>query len=183
MNLKLFVWRQEGPNAAGKMVSYDAKGITEHQSFLEMLDTVNETLIAEGKEHIRTVLSKQGAKGAFVEAGGQDSSYQAVSLWRLSEYLLYSRDAKLNARVRDALALGWEWEKSRITGEGEVMTAGNARTGPQGEVWRGRVKQVNYPEVCMALVFWSYIGHDDAVRELAEKVRKFGYRLYRQRRR
>jgi succinate dehydrogenase / fumarate reductase iron-sulfur subunit len=52
MDLKLHVWRQESPTAKGRMVIYDAKGISSHASFLEMLDIVNEQLIVEGKTPI-----------------------------------------------------------------------------------------------------------------------------------
>jgi succinate dehydrogenase / fumarate reductase iron-sulfur subunit len=52
MNLKLVVWRQAGPNQPGKFEHYEAKGITEHHSFLEMLDVVNEDLIKAGKDPI-----------------------------------------------------------------------------------------------------------------------------------
>jgi succinate dehydrogenase / fumarate reductase iron-sulfur subunit len=49
MNLKLHVWRQEGPGSPGRMVAYEAEDISSHASFLEMLDIVNERLIAEGQ--------------------------------------------------------------------------------------------------------------------------------------
>jgi succinate dehydrogenase / fumarate reductase iron-sulfur subunit len=52
MNLKLFVWRQKGPNSQGKLEQYEAKNISPDMSFLEMLDEVNEELIKEGKETI-----------------------------------------------------------------------------------------------------------------------------------
>ena len=52
MNLTLHVWRQAGPDAPGKFVTYDADDISEDASFLEMLDIVNERLIAEGEEPI-----------------------------------------------------------------------------------------------------------------------------------
>jgi len=52
MTLKLIVWRQKESNAPGRFETYLAKGITEHHSFLEMLDVVNEELIKEGKEPI-----------------------------------------------------------------------------------------------------------------------------------
>lgn len=52
MNLTLHVWRQKGPNDPGRFETYPATGISEHMSFLEMLDTVNEKLEAEGKEPI-----------------------------------------------------------------------------------------------------------------------------------
>jgi succinate dehydrogenase / fumarate reductase iron-sulfur subunit len=52
MDLKLFVWRQKGPNSQGKLEQYEAKNISPDMSFLEMLDEVNEDLIKEGKETI-----------------------------------------------------------------------------------------------------------------------------------
>ncbi len=52
MTLTLIVWRQKGPNDTGKFETYTAKNITEHHSFLEMLDVVNEDLIKDGKEPI-----------------------------------------------------------------------------------------------------------------------------------
>jgi succinate dehydrogenase / fumarate reductase iron-sulfur subunit len=52
MDLTLYVWRQKSSSAAGRMVKYDAKGISEHMSFLEMLDRVNEDLVGRGEEPI-----------------------------------------------------------------------------------------------------------------------------------
>ena len=50
--LKLIVWKQSGPDKPGRFETYTAKNITDHHSFLEMLDVVNEDLIKEGKEPI-----------------------------------------------------------------------------------------------------------------------------------
>ncbi|QQR72294.1 MAG: succinate dehydrogenase/fumarate reductase iron-sulfur subunit [Holophagales bacterium] len=52
MNLTLHVWRQKGREDAGRMVRYEAPGISSHMSFLEMLDVVNERLIEKGEEPI-----------------------------------------------------------------------------------------------------------------------------------
>jgi succinate dehydrogenase / fumarate reductase iron-sulfur subunit len=52
MNLTLHVWRQAGPDAKGGFVRYEAKDISEHASFLEMLDVVNEQLTSAGEEPI-----------------------------------------------------------------------------------------------------------------------------------
>jgi succinate dehydrogenase / fumarate reductase iron-sulfur subunit len=52
MHVKLHVWRQAGPQAAGAMETYDVPDISEEMSFLEMLDVVNERLNAEGREPI-----------------------------------------------------------------------------------------------------------------------------------
>ncbi len=52
MNLTLHVWRQPAPEEDGRFVSYEAKGVDRHMSFLEMLDVVNEDLIERGVEPI-----------------------------------------------------------------------------------------------------------------------------------
>lgn len=52
MNLKLKVWRQKNGNTPGKMVDYDAKGVSPDMSFLEMLDVVNEDIIKKGDQPI-----------------------------------------------------------------------------------------------------------------------------------
>ena len=52
MDLTLYVWRQSGPDAPGRLEEYRASDVTPDMSFLEMLDVVNETLIKSGKEPI-----------------------------------------------------------------------------------------------------------------------------------
>ncbi len=52
MNLTLHVWRQVGPDDKGRFERYEARDVSPHMSFLEMLDVVNETLIVEGGEPI-----------------------------------------------------------------------------------------------------------------------------------
>jgi len=49
MKLTLHVWRQEGPNVSGRFETYVLDDVSPHMSFLEMLDVLNERLIAEGK--------------------------------------------------------------------------------------------------------------------------------------
>ncbi|XDD48079.1 succinate dehydrogenase/fumarate reductase iron-sulfur subunit [Leptospira sp. WS39.C2] len=52
MKLHLKVWRQKDKNDKGRMVSYEAKNVSEHMSFLEMLDVVNDDLIKKGDDPI-----------------------------------------------------------------------------------------------------------------------------------
>ena len=52
MNLTLKIWRQKGANDQGKMVDYKVGGISEHMSFLEMMDVLNEQLINSGEEPV-----------------------------------------------------------------------------------------------------------------------------------
>ncbi|HEY3357430.1 MAG TPA: succinate dehydrogenase/fumarate reductase iron-sulfur subunit [Polyangia bacterium] len=52
MNLTLRIWRQAGPQAAGRLETYQLKDISSHMSFLEMLDILNQQLIRDGKEPV-----------------------------------------------------------------------------------------------------------------------------------
>jgi succinate dehydrogenase / fumarate reductase iron-sulfur subunit len=52
MNLTLRIWRQKNAQDRGDLVSYEAKGISPDMSFLEMLDVVNERLVAKGEEPV-----------------------------------------------------------------------------------------------------------------------------------
>lgn len=52
MNLTLKVWRQKNATAPGAFETYEAKGVSPDVSFLEMLDLVNERLIASGIDPI-----------------------------------------------------------------------------------------------------------------------------------
>jgi succinate dehydrogenase iron-sulfur subunit len=49
LNLVLNIWRQKDGNDPGRFERYKVGGIDDHMSFLEMLDVVNEQLLAAGK--------------------------------------------------------------------------------------------------------------------------------------
>ncbi|WP_109473348.1 succinate dehydrogenase/fumarate reductase iron-sulfur subunit [Ornithinimicrobium cavernae] len=52
MRLTLKIWRQSGPSDKGGAVTYPIEGVSEDMSFLEMLDVLNEGLIAKGEEPV-----------------------------------------------------------------------------------------------------------------------------------
>jgi succinate dehydrogenase / fumarate reductase iron-sulfur subunit len=52
MNLKLKVWRQRNANEQGRFETYDVENVSSEMSFLEMIDVLNEQLIAKGGEPI-----------------------------------------------------------------------------------------------------------------------------------
>jgi succinate dehydrogenase / fumarate reductase, iron-sulfur subunit len=49
MNLTLTIWRQAGPHAAGAFETYLVADVSPDMSFLELLDVLNERLVAEGQ--------------------------------------------------------------------------------------------------------------------------------------
>jgi len=52
MNLTLKIWRQKNASDKGKMVDYKVTDISEHMSFLEMMDVLNEQLVNSGEEPV-----------------------------------------------------------------------------------------------------------------------------------
>ncbi len=52
MNLTLKIWRQKDANDKGQMVDYNVTDISEHMSFLEMMDVLNEQLVNSGDEPV-----------------------------------------------------------------------------------------------------------------------------------
>lgn len=52
MNITLQVWRQAGPDLAGRFETYQVAGVEPDMSFLEMLDILNERLVRDGQEPV-----------------------------------------------------------------------------------------------------------------------------------
>ncbi|MBS0181761.1 MAG: succinate dehydrogenase/fumarate reductase iron-sulfur subunit [Nitrospira sp.] len=52
MKFTLNIWRQKGPDEGGRFVTYEARDVSSGMSFLEMLDSVNQGLIAKGEEPV-----------------------------------------------------------------------------------------------------------------------------------
>ncbi len=52
MKLTLHIWRQKNRNTEGALVTYKMDDVSSDMSFLEMLDVLNEQLIAKGEEPV-----------------------------------------------------------------------------------------------------------------------------------
>jgi len=52
MNLTLKIWRQKDASSKGQMVDYKVTDISEHMSFLEMMDVLNEQLVNSDEEPV-----------------------------------------------------------------------------------------------------------------------------------
>lgn len=52
MKLHLKIWRQKNSQEKGELVDYEIENVSEGSSFLEMLDILNEDLIARGEEPV-----------------------------------------------------------------------------------------------------------------------------------
>lgn len=115
---------------------------------------------------VAVAMAKRDAEGVFIESGGRDSSYNAVSLLMAGVLNLYLQDRELDAAMVKAMA----WERTRILPTGEVRVDGNTRTGVGKEVFMGQPKNVNYREVALALCYHGMVHDDPSAVALAEKV-------------
>jgi succinate dehydrogenase / fumarate reductase iron-sulfur subunit len=52
VRIVLDIWRQRGARDAGRFVRYDMPDVTEHMSFLEMLDVLNHRLVEQGEDPV-----------------------------------------------------------------------------------------------------------------------------------
>ena len=52
MKLTLHVWRQQSAQDKGGFSTYELEDVSTHMSFLEMLDVLNQDLIAKGEEPV-----------------------------------------------------------------------------------------------------------------------------------
>jgi hypothetical protein len=128
----------------------------------------NEEYVTTSRRLVGVALKLRDADGIFVENGGRDSSYNAVSLLMGQVLNLHEPDPELKAALEKAMA----WQRQRILPTGEVLVAGNSRTGlGQEKSFDGGIKKVNYNEVALALWYFSMIHDDAGLEELAEKVR------------
>ena len=82
-----------------------------------------------GHGFIQRALRSQTEEGIFIEKGGYDTSYQAVSILNLCLLFFYVDDQKLREDMRLALQKGSFWLKGKINDNGKVSVAGNTRTG------------------------------------------------------
>ncbi len=55
MDLNLKVWRQDGPDAAGRFEVYEMRDVSAEMSFLELFDVLNEQLNAAARSPSRSI--------------------------------------------------------------------------------------------------------------------------------
>ena len=119
---------------------------------------------------VRAALERRDKDGVFIERGGRDSSYNAVSILMGTHLSLYIPNPDLEAAFIPAMA----WQKARIKPTGEVEVEGNTRTGVGKEPSKSGIpKQVNYGEVSQTLWYYGVLHDDPGSIALALKVEEY----------
>lgn len=127
----------------------------------------DEALKNSSRKLVAVALAKRDADGVFIESGGRDSSYNAVSLLMGQVLALHMPHPELEKAMVQSMA----WERTRILPTGDVSVQGNTRTGVGKEAFMGKPKGVNYHEVVLAFAYYGMIHKDAEALALAEKVR------------
>lgn len=131
---------------------------TAHLFVGEWLDDAE--VYQRGVEFAAEALDRQDAAGWFLENGGWDSGYQAVSVHLLAVIVEQFGDH------RDELALAAAWLASRVDAAGNVSSDGNTRTGPGSP----EGKPIPRQEVAWALYYAGAVLDDPALIAEADAV-------------
>ncbi len=127
----------------------------------------DESLVAISRRLVAEALRQRDADGVFLEHGGRDSSYNAVSILFGEVLGLHVPMPELDA----AFPAAARWQASRVLVSGEVDNRGNTRTGVGKEPgYNGQPKGINQGEVTMALTLHGIIHRDPVVAAAADRA-------------
>ena len=126
----------------------------------------DDALVATSRKLIAHALALRDAEGVFIEEGGRDSSYNAVSILFGQVLALHLAIPEFDAALPSAV----KWQLTRIRDTGEVRVDGNTRTGVGKETYLGKPKGVNYPEAVLAFTYFGLAHNDGAALAAADKV-------------
>ena len=133
----------------------------------------DDALADKSRKLIAHALALRDRDGVFVEHGGRDSSYNAVSILFGQVLALHVSLPEFDAALPAAVA----WELTRIRETGEVEVVGNTRTGVGKEAsYTGQPKNVNYNEVVLALTYYGIVHADPKALGAADRVFAYSHR-------
>ncbi len=127
----------------------------------------DETLVRRARELVAFAVTRRDEGGVFLEKGGRDSSYNAVSILFGEVLALHLPLPEWEAALPAAVA----WQIARVRDTGEIEVSGNTRTGIGKEPgYDGKPKNVNYNEVVLALTIYGIAHQDPTAMAAAERV-------------
>jgi hypothetical protein len=134
--------------AAPNRLLYDALA---YHSCAVLTDNRDARVLSE--RFVALALSQTRKDGVFVEKGGSDSSYQAVSLRLALDLLLTGYDGADAEKLQAAWQSGTIWLGNRIMADGRIDSSANTRTCKGSESFLGVPKKVSPPGVFGALIY------------------------------
>lgn len=127
----------------------------------------DERLVRTARTLVTEALRQRDSDGVFIEHGGRDSSYNAVSL-------LFGQSLALHVPLPEldvAFPAAARWQASRVLVSGEIDNRGNTRTGVGKEPgFNGQPKSINYNEVILALTYHGIVHRNPEVLGAADRI-------------
>lgn len=115
-------------------------------------------------------LSQTRSDGVFVEKGGSDTSYQAVSVRLAADLLMTGYTAADAGDLKRAWYAGAIWLGNRILADGRIDSRGNTRTCDGGEAFLGTPKKVSPAGVYGALVYAGELASNNELNIAAARL-------------
>lgn len=161
MRLTLKVWRQDGPDDRGRLVTYQVDDADEDMSFLELFDVLNERLILDGGEPVAFDHDcREGICGAcsMVVNGYAHGPQKATTVCQL--HLRHFRDGE-TVTVEPFRAGAFPVVKDLVVDRGafdRVIAAGGYVSAPTGSAPDAHATPVPKPNADRAFTAAACIG-------------------------
>jgi hypothetical protein len=127
----------------------------------------DEALVGTARRLVAEALKQRDDEGVFLEHGGRDSSYNAVTLLFAQALALHVSLPELDEALKPAA----RWQVSRVLASGEVDARGNTRTGVGKEPgYDGQPKGINHNEVILALALHGIVHRNPEALDAAGRV-------------
>ncbi|MCE9553289.1 MAG: PKD domain-containing protein [Planctomycetes bacterium] len=137
----------------------------------------NTLLSSLARSQIKEGVSWQWTNGVNPEAGGYDSSYQAVGLTYAQLWATYFPNDVTTSAVKTMLSKGLAWEQSRVLSSGLISTDGNTRTGVETGP-SGTIKNVNWQYAVTTFSCSAQSTGDTRWQAIAQKVAQYYFKNY-----
>ncbi len=122
---------------------------------------------------VTLALSQIRSDGVFVEKGGSDTTYQAVSVRLALDLLLTGYTRNDAGQLKIAWQSGAIWLGNRIMTDGSINSSGNTRTCKGGETFLGTQKKVWPPGVYGALVYAGELTTNPQMTSAADRLSRW----------
>ena len=127
----------------------------------------DESLIKVASTFAQKAIKLLSPDGAFLEGGGWDTSYQAVSINVGKDILLAGLQSP---ELESSLYKASVWLENRIDDGGRVNSSGNTRTCDGGESFLGVAKKIALDDVFMSLAFLGTMTRDQTLSDAAKRI-------------
>ena len=134
-------------------------------------------LMSLARSQILAAVARQKTDGVNPEAGGYDSSYQAVGIAYAQLWATYFSKDSATAAVKVMITKGLAWEHLRVLSSGQVDMAGNTRTGVETGP-SSTIKTMDWRNVVISLARCFQTTGDSRWHVDAQKVAQHYYKSY-----